>query len=77
MYGLNKKRNENAFNPLVKGTDATYVAQQLYLGTKNMWVAPVLSLKAYTLGLGLGACATSTVWVPYTIYQTGRNSKWW
>ena len=65
------------FNPLTKAADATYVAQQLYLGTKNLWIAPALSLKSYALGFGLAAAATSTVWVPYTTYSIGRSSKWW
>jgi len=75
--GIDRGAASLFFNPLVKGADATFVAQQLYLGTKNLWVAPMLSLKSYALGIGLAACATSTIWVPYTVYKTGRNSRWW
>jgi hypothetical protein len=65
------------FNPLTKAADARFVVQQLYLGTKNLWISPVLSLKSYALGIGLSAAATSTIWVPYTTYKIGRNNQWW
>ena len=48
--------------------DWGYVGRQLYLGTKNLVQSPILSLKSYGLGLGLGMMA-----LPKTLYYPIRS----